>query len=436
MNRTSQSIKLSASRIDLATVGGKLKARFQQDTLMRNVVSIMGTELSTRASRIIAMIFVARTLSPEMFGLAALALSAHEMIKVLTQNGVFQMIIKARDEDLEAICARADQLNFVVCWLTALLQIIAGIIMWQIMDAPVILMMSAALSVIFVIMPFGLVHLALSSRANDLHIFSRIVHRQTTLENGLTLALALGGAGAWALVLPRALSMPLWLFGARRSHAWKRARDVKPYPIGPFRDYCLPLLASEGLKAARAHLDKALIVALLGVEALGIYFFAMNAGLGLSLTLGKAVSTCLMPHLCNKAREGQSVWESWSRLVPILMVSGFAIFTLQAAAAFYYVPLLYGEQWTQSALLVAILCLAATPRFAADCTVQLLRTFGNTRREAMTTAIVTVSSIIAIAIGAVTAGIMGAAIALVASAWTVESAIAIFNHRAAKRVVT
>ena len=62
-----------------------------------------------------------------------------------------------------------------------------------------------------------------------------------------------------------------------------------------------PLLVSEVLATIRNQCDKLIVGAMLGIEALGIYYFAYNAGLGLSLSLTNALNASLYPHLAEVA---------------------------------------------------------------------------------------------------------------------------------------
>ena len=123
--------------------------------LLRNILAFLGAEASNRVTRVLAMVFVARLLSPEMFGLAALVLTSHELLKVGTQNGIGQMIIKADSENLEATCLRAHHLNFQICLLIAALQVTVGVALAVIFENPSLMFMSGIMAFVFLGMPFG-----------------------------------------------------------------------------------------------------------------------------------------------------------------------------------------------------------------------------------------------------------------------------------------
>jgi len=401
--------------------------------LFRNIRSFMGAEFSNRVTRILAMIFVARALSPEMFGIAATILITHELTKILTANGIGQMIIASDDNNLESVCHRAHQLNFLACFSAAFIQCAAGAMLALWLNNISIFYMSICLSLVFAGMPFGLVRIFRAARRNDLHVMARINHRQITADNFLTLALAIAGFGAWAMVLPKALTMPIWLIGARASDSWVPNSKIKSVPIESFSTYCRPFLLTEALKAGRIHLDKAIVGSILGIEALGIYFFAINAGLGFATTFSRLMADCLMPHICTAVRDGKDAIAAWKKITPLLMGAGTALFTFQAAMAPFYVPLVFGSQWADYGIIVALLCLAATPRLLSDCTSQLARTTKNTSPETVSTAFITATSICILTISTLIGGLLGAAIALPLAAWLFEPAAAFWLYKTIRK---
>ena len=188
------------------------------------------------------------------------------------------------------------------------------------------------------------------------------------------------------------------------------------------------------MKSSAQNADKLLIAAILGVEALGIYFFAYNAGLGLTATLGRAISNCLMPHLCTAQRAGKSAAAVWKGLTPTLFGGAALLFLSQAAAALLYVPIIFGEQWREHTMVVFILCLAATPRFLTESTAQLLRSLGKSDIESKINAVIASLTMIALAMGAHLGGVFGAVVALTITSWAVEPALAIAGYKLAKKV--
>ena len=407
-------------------------SQFADGAFIRNLGAFATAEAANKVTRIAAMVVIARSLSVEAIGIAAVALTSFELIRIITNNGIGQMIVRASDDALEAVCARAHQLNFVACTAAGVLQIIAGLALWRFTGTPALMLMGVCLAMVFFGMPFGLVRIFRAMRRNRMDVVARINFYQVSSDNALSLLLAFCGFGAWALVLPKLLTFPIWLVGARRADGWRPVAGVAPAPIKEFRAFCAPVLATETLKGLRLHLDKAVIAALLGVEALGVYYFAFNAGLGLAQTLSLAFSACLYPQLCKALRRGEDVAAVWMNVTGVFATLATGLFILQIVAAPFYVPLVFGESWRMAVPIVVILCLAALPRFISDCASQLARVAKLTALETGATFVSWLASMSAIAAGAALGGLTGAAIGLAAAAWIIEPAIALTIRNRAK----
>jgi PST family polysaccharide transporter len=159
-----------------------------------------------------------------------------------------------------------------------------------------------------------------------------------------------------ALVLPRVATAPLWLWGMRRLHP-VRLPAARPAPIRPFLRFGGWVLASEVVRALRLQIDKLLIGAFLGAEALGLYFFAFNAGLGLATSASVAFARVAFPRIAAAADRSRAARDS----ILLATLATAPVVLLQALAAPVYVPILFGAEWAHVAPVVSILCLAAIP---------------------------------------------------------------------------
>ena len=129
----------------------------------------------------------------------------------------------------------------------------------------------------------------------------------------IVIALALTGCGAWSIILPRLVTVPVWVVAVRLQQTWVRNSTAGMIPLAEMLRFALPVIGSEMLTAARVNIDKILVWSILGVEALGIYFFAFNAGIGLSLSLTSALSYSLYPELAKLAAEPRRMLKRFDR---------------------------------------------------------------------------------------------------------------------------
>ncbi|MEC7762638.1 MAG: oligosaccharide flippase family protein [Pseudomonadota bacterium] len=323
----------------------------------RNIAAYGASEVAAKLSRIFVVMAVARSLGAEEIGIAAAAMAASDILKSLTENGIGQRLIAARDGDLAALCRTALR----IFWLWALglfvVQLGVGATLAWVSGDPMLLLLVAVLAGEFLFMPAGLVQAALAMRAGKLKRTAAIAGAQVVGANVLTVALVLLWPSPLALVVPKLLSAPIWLIAMRRLHPWVPDRSIEPSPLGPFVSFGAPVLGVELVKALRLHADKLLVGALLGPEALGLYFMAFNAGLGLANSFSFAFASVLFPHLVTADSRMRALRQAFGVGIGVIA----PVVVVQSLAAPFYVPILFGPGWAHLSEIVSILCLAAIP---------------------------------------------------------------------------
>lgn len=326
-------------------------------SLAGNLIAYGASEVAAKASRLLVVIAVARTLDLTQIGIAASAMAAGDILKALTENGVGQRIIAASDDRLEATCIAAHRIFWVWCvGLFAVQALIAGALFMSggsVLLAGLILLMGLE----YLFMPGGLVQVALAMREGKLRQTAAIGGTQVVGANLLSILLVLVYPSAIALILPRVLTAPIWLFAVRALRPWTPKAGIPPVPTRPFFDYGWAVLGIEVVKVLRLQGDKIVVGMTMGPQALGLYFMAFNAGLSLSNAFATAFSTVLFPHLSQSddpaAAMRQSVVVGLALIAPVVI--------LQSTLAPIYVPVLLGDGWEEVAPLVSILCLVAIP---------------------------------------------------------------------------
>lgn len=362
-------------------VSSRLMQMWNGDRLMRGFGLLGLGEIVVRLSRLGTAIVLARMLGPIELGIAATAITCFELIRILANNGIGQTVIRAREDELEATCNRARQLIWLICLGMALLQFAAGCFVTWYTGRTEFLWLIACLSGVFVLMPPGMVQAWLLQRDQRMGTIAAILTTQVGIDNLITALLALSGFGAWSIVLPKLLTTPIWLIGVRRSRPWVPKREAGLQPVRAMVQYSAPILASEILVAVRLNADKLLVAAFLGVEALGIYYFAFSAGYGLTLVLTGALVAASFPHLADPSLSREQLLERFDHALSRLALPICALISLQALAIIVYVPLLFGAKWEPYIPVVAVLCLSAVTKPCFDLASQLLRAAGLTVHE-------------------------------------------------------
>lgn len=376
----------------------------------------------TRVVRLAATIIIARQLAPEIVGQAALALTLFEIVRVLARNGVGQQIIACDENELAATCNTAHTLFWLWSAFLIVVQLAVSAVLWLGFGQATAGAMLAVLSLVYLWMPGGLVQCHLAMREGMTGRMAATAASQSIADALLTAALLLLWPSPWSIVLPKLLTAPIWLVMTRRNRPWAPDSTLGRLPYARFAQYSGSILLAEGLFATRTQCDNLIIAAMMGTSALGTYFFAYNAGIGIVSSLVSAFGTVAFPMLC-AATAGLQRRQTMKRVAFIGMAIFVPLVAVQTVAAPFYVPLVFGDQWTSATSLVVILCLSGLPLLLSMLTTIWQRSEGQAANDATNQAVSCVAALSGLAIGAASGSLEAAATGLVMG----QSLAALFN---------
>lgn len=368
-------------------------------SFLRALSVLGGAEVAIRVVRILAVVVIARAISPEVMGAAALALTLFEMVRVLANVGIGQQIIVATQDKLSATCNTARRLLTFWCVVVSLVQLGVAAVVWLVFDLGEIAAMLTLLAAVYWMMPAGLVQIFLTMRAGEMHKLARTSLVQNSADHVLTLILVIVYPSPWSLVAPKLLTTPIWLFMARRTTIWQADPAAGTVPARGFLHLSAGILGSELLTAARGQLDKIIIATTLGIGALGTYFFAYGAGLGITLSFVTAFGTVIFSKLGPMQDRAEQV-AAFRHYTKIGMALFLPVTLAQCIFAPFYVPIVFGEKWADSAILVSILSLGAIPMLLGAAVSGWLRARQQGPLEVTMMVLATIGSLGGLAIGA------------------------------------
>jgi lipopolysaccharide exporter len=365
------SLKKLSDRV-LSTGAGKI---------LRGFSAHGSAEIANRVVRLAATVVIARRLAPDIVGEAALALSLFEMVRVFASTGVGPKVIACPEHELAATCNTAYRLFWMWSGMLVVAQLLIAWVLANVYGRPVAGAMLAALSIAYLLTPSGDVQFRLALREGRNGPVARTFATQAIADHLLTAALLLAWASPWSIVLPKLLTGPIWLIMMRKARPWRYDPKAGLSSMREMLHFSSGVLASEILTAVRTQGDNLIIAATMGTSVLGAYYFAYNAGIGISGSLVRAFAMVAFPTLCAAPR-GQE------RLAVLrhVGITGAAVFlpivALQSLGAPYYVPLIFGERWAFAAPLIAIMCLAGLPILLSSITTGWLRAEGRVHLDA------------------------------------------------------
>ncbi|MEP3227368.1 MAG: oligosaccharide flippase family protein [Parasphingorhabdus sp.] len=390
-------------------------------SILRGLVAFGSAELANRIVRILVVIIIARQLAPDLVGVAALTLSLFELIRVIANIGVGQKIIAAHDSDLAATCIAAHRIFWIWCSIVAAIQLVAAALLHFYFEQSLAAQMLAILCGVYFFMPGGLVQCFRLMRTKKLAKVAKIGAVQTITDHILTGILVFIWASPWAIVIPKLMTAPLWLVMMRHADDWRPDLATAAAPYKDMLNFGAAILATDIFLAVRNNLDKLIISAFLGVSALGTYYFAFNAGIGIVSALATAFGTVIFPHLCNKKDQAQN-----RTIIHFSVAAGLAIFGSLTAVQYFlapiYVPIIFGSHWVHAIPLIQVLSLAGIPLAMSAIASAYLRAEGRAPLDAWFGLTVCVLALMTMLIGAQW-GLLSAA-----TGWVLGTSIVIISY--------
>jgi teichuronic acid exporter len=342
----------------------------------RNLGSLGSAQIAIRLSRLLATVMLSRMLLPEQFGLAAVVLTVYELMAIFTRNGITAKVVQSSAEDLPVAAMTAYHMTWSVCGGLMLIQLLmAWPIAWFYNDMSIAWPI-AAMAVIYLATPLCSVQAAMQQREGRLGRFAMASATQVVTDNILTLLLALSGFGMWAIILPKIIVAPIWTIFVRYGHSWRPQRNISPSAFHGWKDiarFSRSVLGVELLTTLQANMDNFLVGYFFGLHALGLYYFAFNSGLGITIGLINAAGIAVYPHLCAVRQDKAALRQRAAKTMRTLALLLVPVILMQAMLSPFYVPMVFGEQWNDAVPALALICLSALMRPLTSVTSQLLK---------------------------------------------------------------
>lgn len=356
----------------------KLRHKFSGQYI-RNIAWMGRAELANIIFRLGTSIVIFRTISRYDYGLIAIVLTTYEIANVFTlREGIDSKLIQASKEDVDILSDTAYWMNWILCIALFIIQCLAAFpIAWFYQDNQVILPI-CVIATVYLMLPLYAVQRALIMRENRLNIVALCQVLQSLLGNILTIIMALFGMGMWAIVLPIVLTNPVWVIINLLKHKWRPKKYFKLHRWREIAVFALNLLGVKILKKLRGQLDYLIIGRFLGIDVLGIYYFAFNAGIGISSNVINLLTLPLFPHLCEIRENIRELKKRYFNSLKTIAYIIIPLVLLQSSLAPLYVPIVFGEKWIKAISILILICLSAIPRPFAEAAEQLLQAVNKT----------------------------------------------------------
>jgi len=323
----------------------------------------------------VVTIFVIRILTPDDYGLMAMAMVAITLLALLNEMGMGSVLVQQQELDHRTVECIFGLLILINGALYTSLYLGAPLIA-VFFEEPRLVEILRVIALQFIFMPFSVVANSMLSRRMDFRRMSFVDMWKIIAASITTLTLALNGYGIWALVFGNLLGALVDAVGATlAAKCWYRPRfrfSGMKQMIG-FGGY---VMASRILFFIYVRADIFIIGKLLGKDLLGLYSVAKDLA---SLPMEKVSGVLNMVGFSAFSRiqdDRDEVREKLLKAVRILSFFAFPMFAGISSISPEIVEVILGEKWLAAIVPLQLLSLIIPLRMVQNIIPPVLMSIG------------------------------------------------------------
>jgi O-antigen/teichoic acid export membrane protein len=367
--------------------------------------SIMWTLVRTGSDYLLSFVVfavLARKLGPAAFGVYALAVAFAEVGKVLPTSGLIDTLTRAKHVPPEMADTVFWASLALACTVATVITLVAHPLA-RAFGAPEVAPLLTALGWILPVTAAGATHMAMRLREfGHRSLASRSVV-SGVVGGAAALAAAWHGWGAWSLVVQRAVSEVAGTGMAWQAYPWLPGRRYSGAMLRQMAGLSASMTGTQILNVALVRVQDFVIGRVIGPAAVGVYRTAWRT---IDLIAQAAIlpfAQVSLPALARLQDNLPQFRKAYLRLISVSGAIAFPAIIGFAVLAPAAVPLIFGDQWHESAKIAEILGLLAVPftlnRFAAPGLAALGRSATLARLAALQVALTVVLSLAAAPFG-------------------------------------
>ena len=376
----------------------------------RGAIWNMGTTIFLRLSSIGITAIVARILSPQDFGVFAIAMTAFTIVSALGEFGVTSCLARV-DLDVDNLAPTLWSVSLVSSLLMAgSLYEFARPIATS-LGSPDAMHPLQVLSIVVVLQ--GIAAVPTAQCVRDFRQEKLFLANAVSFlpQMALLVLLSKHGSGAmafaWSRVVGQAISLAVILISAPKLHVPGITRDA----LATLCRFGLPLAVANFVGYILQNVDYALIGHLIGSVLLGTYVLAFNAASWSTALLGGVLNTVSMPAFSRVKHDPVKLSGAMADSVRAVVLIAAPMCTLVMVLARPLVLTLYGRQWVAAAAVLSILSCYGLISIVGMLFANMLAALGQSKFVLAVQLIWLAGLVPAMAIGVHKDGIVGAAIA-------------------------
>jgi len=327
----------------------------------RTARGLFWTGFQNAARRLITLVVflvLARLLTPEDFGLVALAGALVAFVEFFIRIGFAEAIVQRKD--LEP--AHLDTAFWTMLGIGVLLTLLAFVLAGPIAAlfnseqlAPVI----RWLSISILIISLTRVQDAVLRRAFN---FKGLAIRTVIAAFGggvVGVGFALNGMGVWSLVAQQLVEAGVGLIVLWAASNWRPGINVSSRHLGDLFGFGVNIMGAQMMQYVNQYADRIIIGYFLGPVALGYYAVGQRLILVVQQVLSNTFVTVLFSAFSRMQDDHARIRTAFFKSTQLVALAVFPVFVFLSVAGPETVEVLFGNKWANSSEIIQLLALAA-----------------------------------------------------------------------------
>lgn len=322
---------------------------------VQNVAWLGSTQLLRQVVAMATTVALARFLSPEDYGIFAMTLFINELAQLFVNFGVGSALVQRK---------QVDQLVLSTCfWINLLIAGVVGIGVILAAPSAAEYYRQPAVADLLWVSAFNICVGALMVIPQT--VLTRTLNMRDIALGGTlgslggaaaTVALAISGAGVWALVAQPVIGTTLNLLFIAWRARWLPSAQFDLGAIKGVLGFSTNVLVDSLVGHFARNLQQVLVAPVLGAAAMGVLAMATMAAWMPVAQFTQAAVRAIYPVFARLQEEQGRFASGLARTVELIGLLAFPLLVGLAVLAPDVMPLVFGAQWASTAPLVTLLC--------------------------------------------------------------------------------
>ncbi len=329
--------------------------------VIQNVGWLGGAEFVNRIFRLATTFILPRYFETKEYALMAILYMFFDFSMVFVRGSIHAKIIQSDENELKNICDTSYWINWLICISAFLIQCGLAYPISKYYESEQLFLPLCLCAVTYLLFPLFMVKASLIERENRIKEVSIIALAQSMSANLMIVFFVVMGFGIWSIAIAMVASTFIWISVNFRETTWKVPKKIILKEWRQVFNFSKNILGVELLNKLRGNLDYLIVGKFIGLDALGLYYFAFNAGSGITMNVVSVFVVALFPHLCDIRSDAHKFKYEYFKNLKIIIAVVSAIVILQSSLSYFYVPILFGTKWIPAIPILVLICLSVIP---------------------------------------------------------------------------